>query len=591
MTLTRKILVTSIVVSVLLTVVGLFGFGRIRSSIQEQVRTQNTASVNEMLASMETIHELMLEMTKLGMGALKTLALEKGKPRLDGHFEMNGEQVARLVFGDFAVGEDFSLVDRVRDFAQANATLFALDGDDFVAVSTNVVVDGNRLIGGRVDRSLPLHRTLLSGESYFGLILVVNDPYLIGMEPFKDPEGQIAGAFWVGYPVTGLENLRQRVNATRILENGFALILNSDGDVAFKSAHAQAQLAKDLAQKVSADAALDDFNFENFRVMRRSFDSWDYTLLVATSQGDINRRSFNQLFAFSLLFSIALGVCLVYYIGGRRISQRIIAVVESLQHTCQAVDEVARQVNQSSQTVAGAAQEQAAGLEESSASLEMLANMTRANAQNASEADTLMQKTFSAVEESGGALKRLTESMDAITTSSEETQKIVKTIDEIAFQTNILALNAAVEAARAGEAGAGFAVVAEEVRALASRSAQAARHTSDLISESVERIHSGHNSLKNTNERFNQVAQGTRSAAKLIASIRDASTEQHTGIDEITRAIRSLDETTQANAGASSETAGAVSSLESEIRALSQTIGDLSAVVGTRLEASGTDAY
>lgn len=580
MTLTRKILITSLIVAVLLTVVGLFGFIRIQTSISEQVQAQNAASVNEMMASMETIHDLMLEMTTLGMGALKTLALEKGNPRIDGVFEMNGESTARLLFGDYAVGEDFSLVDRVREFARANATLFVKDGDDFVAVSTNVQVEGKRLLGGRVDRSIPLHRILLQGRSYFGHILVMRDPYLIGMEPFRSPKGEIAGAFWVGYPISGLDKLRERVASSRVLENGFAVVLDSDGRVAFQSQHASAQVVEALADLVRRDREQADFQYEEFRVMKSSFEPWDYTLLVATSEKDILRRAFNQLFAFSLLFAIALAVCLTYYIGGRRMSRRIISIVERLRHTAAAVEEVAQQVNTSSQTVAGAAEEQAAGLEESSASLEMLADMTRRNADNANEADKLVQTTFNAVEESGGALRSLTESMNAISTSSEETQKIVKTIDEIAFQTNILALNAAVEAARAGEAGAGFAVVAEEVRALASRSAEAARHTSNLISESVGRIHAGHASLERTNSRFESVAKGTRDAAKLIGSIRDASTEQRTGIEEISRAIRSLDETTQANAGASSETAGAVSNLENEIRNLCLAISDLSGMVG-----------
>ena len=150
-----------------------------------------------------------------------------------------------------------------------------------------------------------------------------------------------------------------------------------------------------------------------------------------------------------------------------------------------------RQVSSSSQQLAEGTSQQAASIEETSSSLEEMSSMTKQNADNAGQANQLMVEVGKVIDKANDSMGRLTVSMQYITQASEETQKIVKTIDEIAFQTNLLALNAAVEAARAGEAGAGFAVVADEVRNLAMRAAEAAKNTANLIEGSVKRVKDG----------------------------------------------------------------------------------------------------
>ena len=142
--------------------------------------------------------------------------------------------------------------------------------------------------------------------------------------------------------------------------------------------------------------------------------------------------------------------------------------------------------------------------------------MTKQNAGNASEADGLMKQTNVVVKKANDAMQDLTKSMQDITSASEETSKIIKTIDEIAFQTNLLALNAAVEAARAGEAGAGFAVVAEEVRNLAMRAAEAAKNTSQLIEDTVRKIRDGSELVGKTNEAFGAVAANASKVGELV---------------------------------------------------------------------------
>ncbi len=192
---------------------------------------------------------------------------------------------------------------------------------------------------------------------------------------------------------------------------------------------------------------------------------------------------------------------------------------------------------------------QAASIEETSASLDQISSMTKRNADNTGEADQLMMSAKEAIQKANASMEGLTASMRAITQASEQTQKIVKSIDEIAFQTNLLALNASVEAARAGESGAGFAVVADEVRNLAIRAKDSARDSSKMIDDIVQKVKEGENLVATTSAVFSDVTSSSDKVASLMAEITVASKEQSQGIEQINRAIADINDTTQQNAG------------------------------------------
>ncbi|MFO7706838.1 MAG: methyl-accepting chemotaxis protein, partial [Desulfobacterales bacterium] len=217
--------------------------------------------------------------------------------------------------------------------------------------------------------------------------------------------------------------------------------------------------------------------------------------------------------------------------------------------------EMISEIASASQNVSSAASEQASALEETSASLEEMSSMTRQNAGNAESADRLMLAAKQHTAAADQSMKNLMQSMSKISHASEETSKIVKTIDEIAFQTNLLALNAAVEAARAGSAGAGFAVVADEVRSLARRSAEAARTTSDLIAGTVRSIDEGKNVVSDTSAAFTEVEQNINRSAELVSAIAAASKEQAIGIEQINKAVAEMDKATQDFAATAEELA------------------------------------
>jgi methyl-accepting chemotaxis protein len=226
------------------------------------------------------------------------------------------------------------------------------------------------------------------------------------------------------------------------------------------------------------------------------------------------------------------------------------------------------QISSGSQSLAQGANEQASSLEEVSASLEEMSSMTRQNADNALAAKNLAGEADVNARTGTEAMARMSRSINKIKESSDQTAKIIKTIDEIAMQTNLLALNAAVEAARAGEAGRGFAVVAEEVRNLAQRSAQAAKNTADMIGESVKNAEEGVKISDEVSASFDKIAQSSKKVNDLIAEIAAASKKQSAGIKEVNDAVGQMDKVTQQNAANAEESASASEQLSSQAQEL-----------------------
>ena len=210
--------------------------------------------------------------------------------------------------------------------------------------------------------------------------------------------------------------------------------------------------------------------------------------------------------------------------------------------------------------------------------------MTKANAENAGKGNELSKQTRAAAEQGVSDVKQMSSAMEIIKASSHDIAKIIKTIDEIAFQTNILALNAAVEAARAGEAGAGFAVVADEVRALAQRSAVAAKETAAKIDDSVAKSQQGARISTEVAKSFETIQQQVLQLDALVGEIATASNEQSLGIGQVTTAVSQMDRITQSNAASAEETAAASQDLNAQAAVLSDAVQSLQELIGTKGE-------
>ena len=241
----------------------------------------------------------------------------------------------------------------------------------------------------------------------------------------------------------------------------------------------------------------------------------------------------------SLLAVIIAGVLAWFTV--RRISAALGGITVDLNRGARHTASAARQVSIASQTLAGGATEQAAAIEETSSSLEEMSAMIRATADNSQKAKELASEARAQAGAGLGTMSLMSEAMEEIGAASADVSKIVKNIDEIAFQTNILALNAAVEAARAGEAGAGFAVVADEVRSLAQRSAAAARETADKIDVAIQSARRGAERSTEVARSLKEISEKVVATDMLVAEIATAAREQAHGLSQVNTAISQMD--------------------------------------------------
>jgi len=294
----------------------------------------------------------------------------------------------------------------------------------------------------------------------------------------------------------------------------------------------------------------------------------------------------NMCLIVGVVFLVLTVLAILYF--SRGIINPINRVIGGLSEGADQLASASAQVSSASQSLAEGASEQAASIEEVSSSLEEMASMTRQNTDNANQSDILMKETNEVVSKANNAMTQLTSSMDDISKASEETSKIIKTIDQIAFQTNLLALNAAVEAARAGEAGAGFAVVAEEVRNLALRSADAAKNTATLIEGTVKKVKDGSELVNTTNDAFSEVAANVFKSGELVAEIAVASTEHAEGIEQVNRAVTEMDKVVQQNAANAEESASASEEMTGQAQQMNGFVQELVDLVGGNVDGAQT---
>jgi methyl-accepting chemotaxis protein len=285
----------------------------------------------------------------------------------------------------------------------------------------------------------------------------------------------------------------------------------------------------------------------------------------------------NVIVSFGLL-AVAVGFGLAWAIGGGT-SKAIRRIAMDLRSGSQQVVAAATEVASSAQDLSRGASDQAAALEETSAAMEEMASMTRRTAEHSGRAASLMADVDRRMGDSNTALAEMVGSMASISESSQRVSKIIKTIDEIAFQTNILALNAAVEAARAGEAGMGFAVVADEVRSLAQRAAQAARDTTSLIEESLTKSREGSARVEVVSASIGAITEALGELKSLVHDVSEGSRQQAQGIDQVTQTVSQMEKSTQSSAAVAEESAAASEELHGQSEVALQLVLELEALV------------
>jgi methyl-accepting chemotaxis protein/methyl-accepting chemotaxis protein-1 (serine sensor receptor) len=334
----------------------------------------------------------------------------------------------------------------------------------------------------------------------------------------------------------------------------------------------------DGATKISREKGLPIYD-ANTRDTQR-LDALDDAILAKQRSAATALAAQSRWTAIAVLaFSLLTGLAVLMIVRGSTATLRTAAA--ELGQSSEQVASAAKQISTSSQALAQSASEEAASIEETSATSEEITAMTRKNADSSRMAAELMVETSAVVQEANRTLGQMEASMQEIHTSSGKIGKIIKVIDEIAFQTNILALNAAVEAARAGDAGMGFAVVADEVRTLAQRSAQAAKDTAALIEESIARSEEGRAKLDDVSHAIRSITERSSKVSALINDVHVASTEQARGIEQMSQSILQMQNVTQGVAASAEEAASAGTELDSQAAGLKTVVGHLEELVGS----------
>jgi methyl-accepting chemotaxis protein len=410
--------------------------------------------------------------------------------------------------------------------------------------------------------------------------------------PIPDKAGHFAGI--IGLHLR-LKNLVDLVADTRIGASGYAFMVDQNGNVIAHPEHSlhlklniqeEAGMTGITGQMLSAKTGIAEYTFRDVEKVAAfapvSAKGWS---VAATQKKDEFRtvlsdvRNFNWrvMGIFMLLSAVAVRFFAV------RVASSIRRAVGELREGSQQVHQAAGKMSEANEEIADGAARQATTIQQTASSLEEISAIAEKNAENAGAGNTLKREVYEVVggaDESIGELNHFAQNALEV---GRRTSKIVKTIDEIAFQTNLLSLNAAVEAARAGEAGAGFSVVAGEVRTLAGRAGEAARSTADLVAENMQRLEAMAERVATVRRRFGGVSEKIRDMGDLMEEVAEASREQAKGIDQIRQAAVEIDAVVQQNAAKAQESAGVSETVNGQSRRMAKIARELTALVeGTR---------
>ena len=502
-------------------------------------------------------------------------------------------------FGDFCLSEECVLVsddkesiagkheyiDRFTEDMNVVATIFAKNGDEFTRIITTIKDDdGNRIIGTNLDRNGPVYDEILNGNKYIGEADILGANYATAYEPMYDKNGNIIGVYFVGMH---FEEIDAIVSAGR---SGLAKSISIVAIVLLIAAFAISYFVSDgisrpIHKLTAAAQSIAEGNF-NVKLSVKSKD--EVGKLAKAFKQTVDRLVNYQNYIDEISDSLAaigngdLQIELKNEYSGqfKKIKDNFELLVDGLTDMLSNMLVASDQVSAGSDQVAAAAQAlshgatlQASSVDELTATIVEISSDIKNSSEGATEAKKNSEETCNNITQSNTKMEQLSLAMADITNTSNEIRKIIKTIDDIAFQTNILALNAAVEAARAGAAGKGFAVVAEEVRNLAGKSAEAAKNTTALIESTIKAIQAGKKLTDETATSLLNVVEQSKNADARIHRIAEEMERSSIAVEYIVTSVDQISAVVQTNSATAEESAAASEELAGQAMLLKEQIG------------------
>lgn len=499
--------------------------------------------------------------------AMKNLCVCSGTPIYDG-----GKIIG--VVSTVCSLQDYAFIEKLKKLTGCEFTVFL--GDE--RINTTFMKDGKRQVGTKLSNTLK-QQVIVNKQRFIGKTEVLGNTHMAAYIPILDSSEKAIGAFFAGKNIEATEKstaftlmvsiilaflmvliatviLRKFIREmVKVPLSKIVVLANNmeNGEIGISNADAVALTIHSTDEVGQVASAL-----SNTVLSLQMYLGEISNVLNAVSNGDLTVETKRAYYGDFSNIKIALDNIIVSLNG----------VLSNISNAAKSVSTRSEQIASNAMALSQGSSEQASSTEELSATIVEISNQIRMTAKNAEIASSIAKQSSDEVDKGNKSVEKMLLSMNNINDASSEISKIIKTIEDIAFQTNILALNAAVEAARAGSAGRGFAVVADEVRNLASKSAQAAKQTTTLIQNTVSLVKSGTKIANATAESFKEIITSSNKSASLIAQISEATNTQATAVAQVTLGIEQISHVVQMNSATSEENAAASHDLSTQAKLL-----------------------
>jgi signal transduction histidine kinase len=509
-------------------------------------------------------------------------------------------EIPSLYIGDREIFGADGVIDEISLYSGCAATVFQMIPQGMLRISTSLKdAKGKRAVGTYIPSSSPVYAAVSKGEVFHGRANVLGKPYIASYAPLKDGSGKIVGAVFSGIPQSELESLKAMLAEIKIGKSGYPYVIDSAGTLFIHPSRAGENIysekdakgryfIREICEKKEGTIVYPwpvagKKEPQNKIVVYKYVAEMDWIVAAGAYLEDYYQPLYRLMYLLSgMLAFIALMSGVVAIFLSRSIAGAIRRYNKGLYDASMSLEGEAVSMASSSQELAAGTEELSSTVQEVTATMESLKDAVEVGARTMDEAEGLMRKANEDSRTSSAQMAELVEALGEIHARSKEVAKIVKVIDDIAFQTNILALNAAVEAARAGDSGKGFAVVAEQVKSLAQKSAEAANSTTEIISRALASAEKGKSLCSDVSASLGASAAMTEKSGILLIEAARSSREQSQSAREVSRSMGQVSSIVQGTASSSEETAATGETLQEQANSMREIVTGLNEVVNGR---------